>query len=109
MPQYDVHRNPGRHRATIPFVVVVQSSLFDLYRRRIVVPLVRTSEIREPEIARSSRMNPIFVVDGIEVMLHPLELASVAVDQLGERIMSLSDRGGDIADALDEVFTRAWS
>jgi len=32
----------------------------------------------------------------------------VAVDQLGERVGSLSERGQDIADALDELLTRSW-
>jgi len=45
MPQFDVHRNAGKHKDTIPFVVVVQSSRFDAYRRRVVVPLVRASAI----------------------------------------------------------------
>ena len=40
MAQFDVHRNPGKNRDAIPFVVLVQSSLFDSYRRRVVVPLV---------------------------------------------------------------------
>jgi toxin CcdB len=54
-------------------------------------------------------MNPLFLVDGIEVVLHPLEIVSVAVDQLGERVTSLADRGSEIADALDEMLTRSWS
>ena len=29
MAQFDVHRNTGKQRETIPFVVVVQSSLYD--------------------------------------------------------------------------------
>jgi hypothetical protein len=41
MAQFDVHRNTGKHRDSIPFVVVVQSAQFDGYRRRVVVPLVR--------------------------------------------------------------------
>ncbi|WP_180288350.1 CcdB family protein [Delftia sp. 60] len=41
MAQFDVHRNKGALRDSIPYVVVVQSSLFDRYRRRVVVPLVR--------------------------------------------------------------------
>jgi hypothetical protein len=45
MTQFDVYRNPGRHRDSIPFVVVVQSSLYDDYRRRVVVPLVDKSSI----------------------------------------------------------------
>lgn len=109
MPQFNVHRNSGRHKNTIPFVVVVQSSLFDRYRRRVVVPMVRSSEIRDTALAHGSRMNPIFVVEEIEVVLHPLEIVSVAVDELGERVTSLVDRGGDIADALDEMLTRSWS
>ena len=43
MPQYDVHLNPGPMRDTVPMVVVVQSSLFDGYRRRVVVTLVLAS------------------------------------------------------------------
>ena len=40
MAQYDVHLNPGPMQASVPMVVLVQSSLFDGYRRRVVVPLV---------------------------------------------------------------------
>jgi len=45
MAQFDVHRNPGRHRDSIPFVVIVQSSIYDDYRRRVVVPLVNKSSL----------------------------------------------------------------
>ena len=41
MAQFDVHRNKGALRESIPFVVLVQSAQFDRYRRRVVVPLVR--------------------------------------------------------------------
>ena len=41
MAQFDVHRNVGGHKDAIPFVVVAQSRLFDDYRRRVVIPLVR--------------------------------------------------------------------
>ena len=55
-----------------------------------------------------SRMNPVFRVEKIDVILHPLDMVSVAVEQLGERIGSLSEHGQAIADALDELFTRSW-
>lgn len=105
MAQFDVHRNIGWHRDTIPFVVVVQSSLFDQYRRRVVVPLVLKSTLDVAE----SRINPVFVIDGLEVVLHPLEMVSVATDQLGEKAGSLADEGLIISDALDELLTRSWS
>jgi len=40
MPQFYVHRNPGRGRAAIPYVVVVQSSRPDELPTRLVVLLV---------------------------------------------------------------------
>jgi toxin CcdB len=108
MAQFDVHRNKGPLKESIPFVVVVQSALFDRYRRRMVVPLVRRSALPAHTGTAGTRMNPVFEVDGIAVVLHPLDMVSVAVDQLGEHVASLADFGQDIADALDELLTRSW-
>ena len=108
MAQFDVHRNKGPMRESIPFVVLVQSALFDRYRRRVVVPLVRRSALPAHTGAVGTRMNPVFEVSGISVVLHPLDMVSVAKDQLGAHIASLADFGQDITDALDELFTRSW-
>jgi len=105
MPQFDVHRNTGKHKDAIPFVVVVQSAQFDSYRRRVVVPLVRASEIGKIGYAA---FNPTFKVRGTSVVLHPLELVSVPLDQLGDLVGSLSDESQLIVAALDELLTRAW-
>ena len=48
------------------------------------------------------------VQEGIDVVLHPLDMVSVALDQLGARVGSLADQGQAIADALDELLTRSW-
>jgi len=53
-------------------------------------------------------MNPIFSVGGVEVVLNPLQTASVALDQLGAVVESLSDHGQQITDAMDELIIRAW-
>ena len=92
----------------VPFVVIVQSSLFDSYRRRMVVPLVRRAAMPAQAATVGSRMTPVFEVEGVKVVLHPLDMVSVAVDQLGERVASLADNGQAIADALDELLTRSW-
>lgn len=105
MAQFDVHRNPGRNRDDIPYVVLVQSSLYDSYRRRVVVPLVRKSSLGK---IGNSRFNPSFKIEGIAVVLHPLEIVSVANDRLGEFVKSLDAEGSRIMDALDELLTRAW-
>jgi toxin CcdB len=108
MAQFDVHRNKGALRDAIPFVVLVQSAQFDRYRRRVVVPLVRRSSLPASMPTVGSRMNPSFKVEGAEVVLHPLDMVSVAQDQLGEHVGSLADQGQAIADALDELLTRSW-
>ncbi len=105
MAQFDVHRNSGKHSDTIPFVVVVQSAQFDSYRRRVVVPLVRATAIGKVGYVG---FNPTFKVRGTSVVLHPLEVVSIPVDQLGEIVGSLSDRSELIIAALDELLTRAW-
>jgi toxin CcdB len=105
MSQFDVHRNAGRHQDNIPFVVIVQSALFDGYRRRVVVPLVKKSVLGP---IRNLRFNPTFKVKNIAVVLHPLEVVSIANDQLGERVGSLATEGDAIVAALDEMFTRAF-
>jgi toxin CcdB len=105
MAQFDVHRNTGKHRDSIPYTVIVQSSLFSDYRRRVVVPLVRKSAIGK--ISHDS-FNPTFKIEGISVILHPLEIVSIPNEQLGDFVESLSNKGQQIIAALDELLTQAW-
>lgn len=108
MAQFDVHRNKGPLKKSIPFVVIVQSSLFDQYRRRMVVPLVRRTALPAGAATVGTGMNPLFEVKGAKVVLHPLDMVSVSLDQLGARVDSLAEHGQAIADALDELLTRSW-
>ena len=105
MSQYDVHRNAGRLKESIPFVVIVQSVLFDGYRRRVVVPLVKVSAAGAPAFAA---FNPIFKIRGTAVMLHPLDIVSVPVAELGPKVASLREESGQIIAALDELLSRSW-
>ena len=108
MAQYDVHLNPGPMRETVPMVVLVQSSLFDGYRRRVVVPLVLATALPAGAKVAGTRLNPVFKLQGQTLVLHPLDMVSVALDQLGPRVGSLDDQGQAIDDALDELLTRSW-
>lgn len=107
MAQFDVHRNKGTQKDSIPFVVVVQSARFDAYRRRVVVPLVLRQHVPDASVS-GSRMNPIFSIGGVEVVLNPLQVVSVAIDQLGALVGSLADQGQRVTDAMDELITMAW-
>ena len=113
MAQFDVHRNAGPLSDSIPFVVVVQSALYDGYRRRMVVPLVRRTSLSgggaaSVGAASNTRLNPTFTVKGVSVVLHPLDMVSVALGALGPRVGSLAESGQAIADALDELLSRSW-
>lgn len=105
MAQFDVHRNPGQTRRHVPFVVVVQSAVFDGYERRVVIPLVRASSFGQTE---HKRFNPSFTVRGVRVILHPLELSSIPASRLDAPVTSLAEEGDDIIAAIDELITRAY-
>ncbi len=108
MAQFDVHKNIGKQRDAIPFVVVVQSSLYDGYSRRVVVPLVRRSTLARTAEFLDTPLNPVFTVKGIKVVLHPLEMVSVALENLGAKVATLEEEGNAVIAAMDEMLTRAW-
>jgi toxin CcdB len=103
MAQFDVHRNTGRNRDSIPYVVVVQSTLFDDYKRRVVVPLVRASAVGK---ITNPRFNPVFKVGNTSLVLHPLETVSVAVENLGKPVGSLAKEADRIIGAMGDLLTR---
>ena len=51
---------------------------------------------------------PVFTIEGREVVLNPLEIVSVPVEVLKDRVDSLAGEGDRIIAALDELFFRAW-
>lgn len=104
MAQFDVHRNMGAQRAVIPYVVVVQSQRFDKARRRVVIPLVLESAIAHQE----PRLNPVFVIEGRRVVLNPLHMVSIALERMGDRVVSVNEHGDQIVAAIDLLITRAW-
>ncbi|TAH46544.1 MAG: plasmid maintenance protein CcdB [Dokdonella sp.] len=105
MAQFDVHRNPASKQDNVPYVVVVQSSVFDDYRRRVVVPLALKSNYGP---ICNARFQPGFTVKGKPVVLLPLDIGSVPSDKLGEPVASLAAHGERIIAALDELITRAF-
>jgi toxin CcdB len=83
--------------------VIVQSTVYEDYRRRVVVPLVNKSSLGK---VSNARFNPTFRIKGQSAVLHPLEIVSVARENLGEWVDSLAEEGDTIVSALDELLTR---
>jgi len=107
--QFDIHRNTGRNREAIPYVLVVQSSLFYRAQRRVVVPLVSLEILGRVAQLPASSVNPVFEVEGRPVVLNPLEMVSIPLGALGEHVGSLAVQGDVVVAALDELFSRAWN
>jgi toxin CcdB len=107
MPQFDVHRSPGRNRQAIPFVVVVQSRRFDQLASRVVIPLVA---VRTEPLGEGLRLTPTFTIAGKLVYLNPLEIQTVPRSSLGRRIAALADDESSttIINAIDAMITRAY-
>lgn len=101
--QFGVHRNPGRNRLVIPFVVVVQSNRFRDSAQRVVVPLVAAAEFGTID----SDIGPQFVIEGKTVVLAPLQIANVPRDLLGPEIASLAAEDRRIVNALDALLCTA--
>jgi len=99
MAQFDVHRNPGRTRASIPFVLVVQSDRWALRPARTVVPLVLAGEIA----VRDRVLNPEFVVDGISVVINPLQITTLPTAVLGPAIANLDAEHVRIIGAINAL------
>lgn len=108
MAQFDVHRNLGPSRLTIPYVVLVQSSQYDDYQRRVVVPLWSKNALPKQLFKHRSRLSPEFSIDGQTVVLQVLDITSVDTRKLGAYVSSLKEHGLAISDALDELLTRTW-
>ena len=102
--QLSVHRNPGRNKGAIPYVVTVQSNRFRDAARRVVVPLLAAESFRLPD----SDVGPHFRIEGREVVLDPLQITNVTRSALGLPVASLVDDGDRVMFALDMLLSRAW-
>lgn len=100
MPQFDVCRNPSpRTRRDVPYVLVVQADLLDDFATVVVVPMRRLS--KEP----TGRLNPVFEVDGIELAMSTVEIATLPRTAVRNTIANLSAERDRIIAALDILFT----
>jgi len=105
--QFDVHRNPGRNRGEIPYIVVVQSARFARHPGRLALPLVTAADTPDSDLRD---LSPQFRVEGVLVRLDPLQAQTVPAARLGPVVASLADDDSAIRiiNAIDLVISRAW-
>jgi toxin CcdB len=102
--QLSVHRNPGRNRAVVPYLLVVQSNQFRDAAQSVIVPLVDAEAFGAPE----SEFGPRFVMEGREVALDPLQITNVPRRVLGPPVGSLEEQDDRVVRAMDILLSRAW-
>ncbi len=78
-------------------VVDFQADLLNHLQTRVVIPLLPAA--LEPVVAQ--RLNPSFMIDGMEYMLYPQFTAALSIREMGSHVASLSDRCIEIADAFN--------
>ena len=72
-------------------------------RRRVVVPLVRRSALRQVD----QILNPEFEIRGEVLVLMPLDIAAIPEATLGETVISIREESDRIIGALDLLLARA--
>jgi toxin CcdB len=107
MAQFDVYRSPARSRATVPFVVDIQSRRFDSLPTRVVIPLMA---FRARPGDEGLGLTPEFRINGRQVFLNPLEVQTLRRSLFGRPVASLADdvSSGAIINAIDTMITHAY-
>ena len=91
MAQFDVHRLGD------DLVVNCQSDLLSELNTRAVVPLIPRA--RAPKVA--VRFNPVFTIDGQDLVMTTQFIGAVERNQLGAVVVSLADHSYEITGAID--------
>lgn len=97
MARYDVHRACN----AAGYLLDCQADLLRDLNTRFVVPLL---PVGEAPIA-GKKLNPIFLVEDVEVAMVTQYAASVTIAELGPIVHSLSDQDRVIMNALDMLLT----
>jgi len=99
MAQFDVYRNPNRD-SRAPYLLDLQHGMFSQLRTRIVAPLIPAEQVKP-----MTRINPVFEVEGRQLVMSTTELAGIAIKDIGAKVESLAQERDRIIAALDYVFT----
>ncbi len=103
MSQFDVHRNPSlASRASVPYVVNVQSGLLEALPTRLTIPLGTVSSLSGLE---PKSLCPRLVFEGEQLCALPHLSAAFRVKDLGRAVGSLSAHSHKLVGAIDAVLS----
>lgn len=102
MARFDVYANSGSHAATTPYLLDVQSDLFDGLDSRMVIPLRSLKYF--PKVTLSTRLTPVFTIEDERFLLETPKMGAVPRRILKSPVISLEDEQVAITAALDFLF-----
>ena len=100
MAQFDTHRKPNASSDVRPYLLDVQSDLIGRLPTRVIVPLARVGQF-----GAARHLNPIFEVEGRDVVMSTAEIAGIARGAIGEKVASLDAQRSEIIAAIDFLIT----
>lgn len=99
MAQFDVYKNINKNsKDNIPYLLDIQNNILKDLSSRVVVPLVLNTK-------GAKILNPEFEIGNIKLIMSTSELASISLENVGEKVCSLEDRREDIISAIDFLIT----
>lgn len=99
--QFDVFANPGAStRSSVPYIVVLQSHMFDALDTIVVAPLMRMPQAFEP-----TKVWVEVEIDSERLVVDVALMANLERKTLNRRITSLAAHEDAIRRALDRLFT----
>ncbi len=98
MARFDVRTNLHRaSRDSVPYLLELQTDLLAGLGTRLVAPLVPAARFGPP----ASRLNPVLRIGARNFVMDTALVAGIPATQLGERVVSLSERSPELLGALD--------
>jgi toxin CcdB len=100
--RFDVYPNPGKHGATSPYLLDVQSDLLDGLDSRVVIPLRSFDHFAKVKLP--TRLTPVLQINGQDYVLETPKMGAVPQRILQNSVSSLSAQQDQITAALDFLF-----
>lgn len=101
MARFDVFAHPDLAlRKKTPYLLDVQNNYISRIATRVVLPMRLADQFAQ----RMGELNPLFEINGIEVVLDTAALAAFPAAELKKTVASLQGQSVIITEALDVLF-----
>ena len=103
MAQFDVFVNTNSKTVKqFPYLLEVQSNLFEDANRAVYIPLVSQGTLKKPDEV----LNAAFKIGDKPVRLFPLDISSAPRSAAGKLVGNVQDDSDSVVAAMDLLFAR---